>query len=170
MIESKNAGSLPEARAHAISTTATAAAARITSAYSAVVCPASSASRRPMRMWRARTYQDNSIPVHLLSGDVSGDRTDGGEEDGDHREQEERGEDEEHQREQHLDRGRSGPLGGGGPPHLPNVGGEPGDLIGQGRADRLGPRQRADQSAEVGKLQAIPRGPQLVGHRPPRSV
>jgi len=34
---SKNAGSFPDERAHAINTTATAAAARITSAYSAVV-------------------------------------------------------------------------------------------------------------------------------------
>ncbi len=50
MMESKNAGNLPDDRAHAINTTATAAAARITSAYSAVVCPASSDGR-----WLART-------------------------------------------------------------------------------------------------------------------
>src|SRR4029077_10767549 len=41
MMWSKNAGSLPDERAHAIRTTAMAAAARITSAYSAVVCPSS---------------------------------------------------------------------------------------------------------------------------------
>ena len=41
MILSKNAGSLPDERAHAIKTTAIAAAARITRAYSAVVWPRS---------------------------------------------------------------------------------------------------------------------------------
>ena len=41
MMSSKNAGSLPTSFAQAISTTATAAAARITSAYSAVVWPSS---------------------------------------------------------------------------------------------------------------------------------
>jgi hypothetical protein len=40
MMLSKNAGSFPDERAHTIKTTAIAAAARITSAYSAVVCPA----------------------------------------------------------------------------------------------------------------------------------
>src|SRR5262245_32966431 len=157
MIESKNAGNLPEARAQAIRTTATAAAARITSAYSAVVCPASSASLRPARTCMARTYQDNSIPVHLLSGD----RTHGGEEDGNHRGEEERGEDEEHQWEQHLHGRRSGALGGGGTPNLTDIGGEPRDLLRQRGPNRLGPSKRADQSVEVGQVEPLARGLQL---------
>ena len=47
MMWSKNAGSFPDDRAHAIRTIAMAAAARITRAYSAVVWPRSSLVRRP---------------------------------------------------------------------------------------------------------------------------
>src|SRR6188472_2720201 len=140
MSESKNAGSLPDARTHAISTTATAAAAKITSAYSAVVCPASSESSPAARTCSARTYQDNSIPVHLLSRD----RSHGGEEDGNHREEEERGEDQEHEREQHLHRRRPGALRRGCAPNLANVRCQPRDLLGQGRPDRLRSGQRTD--------------------------
>ena len=60
MILSKNAGSLPEDFAHAIRTTAIATAARITSAYSAVVCPASC-----RRNDYNRTYSQTSN-IHLL--------------------------------------------------------------------------------------------------------
>src|SRR4029453_4425352 len=162
MMASKNAGNLPEDRAQEINTTATAAAARITSAYSAIVCPASSDSRWRARTQRARTYQDKSIPVHPLSGD----RTDGGQQDWDHRQEEERGEDEEHEREEHLHGRRSSALGGRRAPDLAYVGGEMPDLLGQRRPERVGPRERAEQPMEVGEREAVAHGAQLVAPPP----
>src|SRR5919198_4124432 len=56
MILSKKAGNFPDDRAHVISTMATAAAARITNAYSAVVCPS---SRRQDRL------PDTTSTIHV---------------------------------------------------------------------------------------------------------
>src|SRR3972149_4733282 len=102
MMLSKNAGSLPDERAQAMSTTATAAAARMTSAYSAVVCPTSRDRRT-----RRRTYQDSSTG----SPPSSADGLQRGHEHRDHGEEEEGGEDEEHEREQHLHGRLAGALG-----------------------------------------------------------
>jgi hypothetical protein len=91
MMLSKNAGSLPDERAQAMRTTAIAAAARITRAYSAVVCPS---SRRSDVSHGPRAIA-GSTSLHLLSADGP----DGGEQHGNHREEEEGGQDQEHERE-----------------------------------------------------------------------
>src|SRR5919204_6651236 len=109
MMLSKNAGSLPDDRAHVIRTTATAAAARITSAYSAVVWPACAFSS--CRRTRRRTYHARNI-LHLLPcGSAAepdrlalADGAEGRDQDRHDREEEEGGEDEEHEGEEHLDR------------------------------------------------------------------
>src|SRR3990172_5198798 len=164
MMLSKNAGSLPDERAHAISTTATAAAARITSAYSAVVCPASVRARvrarthRSATSERARTYQNSSIPVHPLSAD----RLDGGHEHRDHREEEERGEDEEHEGEQHLHGRRPGAFGRGGSARFANVGREAPHLLGERGAERLRTRERGRGPSEVRDREPFRDGGELV--------
>ncbi len=111
-------GELPDDFAHAISTIATAAAARITRAYSAVVCPSSrrlhGGERPPASVDRReriepRTKHKVCIANMVTSSQpmerkvVSKHRH--------HREEEEGGEDEEHEREQHLHRRRSGAFG-----------------------------------------------------------
>src|SRR3546814_2356856 len=77
--------------------------------------------QRPPRSTRT----DTRFPYTTLFRSL-GDRTHGGQENRNHREEEEGGEDEEHQGEQHLDRSRSGALGGGRTTNLSNIGREVG--------------------------------------------
>src|SRR5207249_4701065 len=116
MTLSKNEGSLPDDLAHAINTTATATAARITSAYSAVVCPSSRRSEiGRAKSVRSRMYNHNSTITTSSS-----ERPDGRHQYGNHREEEERGEDHEHEGEEHLHRRGPGTLAGPGPTRLSN--------------------------------------------------
>src|SRR3954451_5142500 len=159
MMLSKNDGSLPDDRAHAISTTATAAAARITSAYSAVVCPISS-----RRRICARTNQRSPMAPPL---EPSADLRHGGEQDRRHREEEERGEDQEHEGEEHLHGGGSSALDGTRAPLLANICGEARHLVGQGRPESFCPHEEPDGSPEVGEAQPLPCGRELVAPPPP---
>src|SRR5688572_2564174 len=152
MMLSKNAGSFPDDRAHAISTTAMAAAARITRAYSAVVCPTCSDSRT-----RARTYQDrNTAPL------LSIDRPHGGQQDGNHREEEEGGEDQEHEGEEHLHGSRPGPFHRAHAGSLTHVGCQSRHLIRQRGAQSLRAKEETDRSPEVGLSKPARRSRDLV--------
>src|SRR5688500_12515149 len=156
MMLSKNAGSFPEDRAHAISTTATAAAARITRAYSAVVCPTCSDSRT-----RARTYQDrNTAPL------LSTDRPHGGQQDGDHREEEESGEDEEHEGEEHLHRCGPRPLDRAHARSFADLGCKASHLFRQRGTQALGAKQESDRPPEVVQPESVPRSGDLVPPAP----
>src|SRR5215218_7775295 len=158
MMFSKNDGSLPDDRAHAISTTATAAAARITSAYSAVVCPISSRSRIC-----ARTNQRSPMAPPL---EPSADLRHGGDQDRHHREEEERGEDEEHAGEEHLHGGGARAFDRTRPPFLANIRSESRHLVRERRPESLGPNEKPDRALEVGEPEALARRRELVA--PPR--
>src|SRR5947207_8499000 len=141
MMLSKKAGSFPDERAHAIRTTAIAAAARITRAYSAVVCPSSRRNAEPRsgattarRIAPTSAYTEANNALHLLSAD----RSNGAQQHGHHREEEEGRKNEEHKGEQHLDGGGPRPLARLRSPGCANVPGEVGHRLRQRRPERLG--------------------------------
>jgi hypothetical protein len=127
MMESKNAGSLPDDRAHAINTTATAAAREDHERVLGRRLPRLLGDPATRPHVAGADVPGQEHPVHLLSGD----RSDGGQQDRDHRQEEEGGEDEEHEREEHLHRCGPRALGGGRTSNLAHVGGEVLDLLGE---------------------------------------